>query len=274
MRKARSEKKELKMAAAAAAEDSKLMGIKGLQGKVALVTGGTGAIGSAVCKFLADDGLKVVVVDMNEDTCKEFAKSLNGEGHYGIAINVSDPQQVEEGFAKITKDVGEVDVLVNVAGILSNNKLMDTSPEEWRRVHAVNLDGPFYLSKAVLPAMRRKKWGRIVNVISYAWKSGGMTSGTAYSSSKGGLVGLTFTVARESAADGITCNGIAPAYVMSKMVTDQLTEAERQDRLNAIPVKRFAQPEEVAHTVRYLVSPLSAFITGEIVDMNGGFQMD
>jgi len=255
-------------------QDSRLMGIEGLASKVALVTGGTGGIGSAVCRFLADDGLRVVVVDMNEEACKTFAESLNGSGHYGIAIDISDAEQVEAGYARIVKEVGEVDVLVNVAGILSNNKLMDTSPAEWRKVHAVNLDGPFYLCKAVLPGMRSKKWGRIVNVISYAWKSGGMTSGTAYSSSKGGMVGLTFTVARESAADGITCNGIAPAYVMSKMVTDQLSEEERQDRLNAIPVKRFAQPEEVAHTVRYLVSPLSAFITGEIVDMNGGFQMD
>ena len=107
-----------------------------------------------------------------------------------------------------------------------------------------------------------------------AWKSGGLTSGTAYSSSKAGMVGLTFTVAKEVAEFGVTVNGIAPAYVMSPMVMDQLTEEQRQELLKLIPVRRFSEPDEVAHAVRFLVSPLAAFITGEIIDMNGGFQFD
>jgi 3-oxoacyl-[acyl-carrier protein] reductase len=254
--------------------DSKLSGIDGLAGKLALVTGGTGAIGSAVCRFLADDGLRVAVVDLNASLCEDLARALSGGPHIGVAMNVADPEAVKQGYAEIVSRLGEVDVLVNVAGILSNKKLAATTPDEWRQIHAVNLDGPFFLSQAVVPHMRQKQWGRIVNIISYAWKSGGMTSGTAYSSSKAGLVGLTFTVARETAADGITCNGIAPAYVMSKMVTDQLTEEQRIDRLSAIPVRRFCQPEEIAHAVRFLVSPLAAFVTGEIVDLNGGFQFD
>jgi len=254
--------------------DTRTMGIAGLAGKVALVTGGTGAIGSAVCRFLADDGFKVAVVDLDLTRCVELAKTLPEGPHMGLALNVSDCDAVRTGVAEINSQLGEVDVLVNVAGILSNNKVADTTAEEWKRIHEVNLDGPFYLSQAVLPGMRKRKWGRIVNIISYAWKSGGMTSGTAYSSSKAGLVGLTFAVARESAAEGVTCNGIAPAYVMSPMVTQQLTEEQRQDRVSAIPVRRFCQPEEVAHAVRFLVSPLAAFITGEIVDMNGGFQFD
>lgn len=261
-------------AAPAPAGDTRLAGSEGLQGKVAFVTGGTGAIGTAICRFLADDGLRVAVVDLDPEKSSALASSLSGGPHMGLALNVGDADAVKRGVADVSARLGDVDVLVNVAGILSNNKLLDTSAEEWRRIHQVNLDGPFYLSQAVLPAMRRKQWGRIVNIISYAWKSGGMTSGTAYSSSKGGLVGLTFTVAREAAADGVTCNGIAPAYVMSKMVTEQLSDEQRRDRLAAIPVRRFCQPEEVAHTVRFLVSPLAAFITGEIVDMNGGFQFD
>jgi len=259
---------------AAPLPDTRLAGIEGLTGKVAFVTGGTGAIGTAVCRFLADDGLSVAVVDLDATKANALAGSLAGGPHMGLALNVGDAEAVRRGVAEVASRLGEVDVLINVAGILSNNKLADTSAEEWRRIHQVNLDGPFYLSQAVLPAMRRKQWGRIVNIISYAWKSGGMTSGTAYSSSKAGLVGLTFAVAREAAAEGITCNGIAPAYVMSKMVTEQLSEEQRQDRLAAIPVRRFCQPEEVAHAVRFLVSPLAAFITGEIVDMNGGFQFD
>ena len=151
---------------------------------------------------------------------------------------------------------------------------METSADEWREIHAVNLDGPFYLSQAVLPAMQKAGWGRIVNIASYAWKSGGKTSGTAYSSSKAGMVGLTFAIAKQSAEFGVTVNGIAPAYVMSPMVTEQLNEEQRQAQLEAIPVRRFSQPEEIANCVRFLASPMSAFITGEIIDMNGGFQFD
>ena len=122
--------------------------------------------------------------------------------------------------------------------------------------------------------MKEKKWGRIVNIISYAWKSGGKTSGTAYSSSKGGLVGLTFAMAKELAEFGVTVNGIAPAYVLTDMVLKQLSEKQRLEQQEAIPVKKFAKPEEVAHAVRFLSDPLAAFITGEIIDMNGGFQFD
>jgi len=141
-------------------------------------------------------------------------------------------------------------------------------------VLAVNLDGAFLLRQQVLPHLKAQRWGRIINIASFAWKSGGLTSGTAYSASKAGLVGLTFTIAKETAALGITVNGIAPTYVMTPMVTEQLTEEQRQAQLAAIPVHRFCEPEEVAHTVRFLSSPLAGFITGEIIDMNGGFQFD
>lgn len=254
--------------------DSRLAGIEGLYGKVALVTGGTGAIGSAICRFLADDGMRVAIVDVNPQLCDELARSLSGGPHMGIAMNVADLDAVRYGHAEIVNRLGEVDVLINVAGILSNNKLLATGPDEWRQIHAVNLDGPFFLSQQVVPHMRRARWGRIVNIISYAWKSGGMTSGTAYSSSKAGLVGLTFTVARETAADGITCNGIAPAYVMSKLMMENLTPDQLHERLASIPVRRFCQPEEIAHAVRFLVSPLASFVTGEILDVNGGFCFD
>ena len=113
-----------------------------------------------------------------------------------------------------------------------------------------------------------------MNIASYAWKSGGKTSGTAYSSSKAAIVGLTFAIAKQSAEFGVTVNGIAPAYVMSPMVTEQLTEEQRQKMMSEIPVRRFSEPEEIANCVRFLASPMSAFITGEIIDMNGGFQFD
>ncbi|MGO1120577.1 SDR family NAD(P)-dependent oxidoreductase [Rhodovibrionaceae bacterium A322] len=244
-----------------------------LTGKVALVTGAGGAIGAAICRFLADQGAKIAACDLAAESLSDLCASLPTDS-LAVSMDVADQAAVAAGVARVRADLGQVDILVNCAGILSNNKLMDTSAEEWRRIHAVNLDGPFYLSQEVLPAMKAAGWGRIINIISYAWKSGGKTSGTAYSASKGGLVGLTFTIAKEAAEFGVTVNGIAPAYVMSPMVTEQLSESQRQAQLEAIPVRRFSQPEEVAHAVRFLASPLAAFITGEVVDMNGGFQFD
>ncbi|MAN95950.1 MAG: 3-oxoacyl-ACP reductase [Gemmatimonadetes bacterium] len=244
-----------------------------MKGKTALVTGVAGAIGGAVCRFLAEDGLRLVLVDVDEVGIRRLADELETES-YVLPLDVSEYEAVVSGCEKAFAEFGHADVLVNVAGILSNNKLLETDPAEWKRIHAVNLEGPFYLTQLTVPHMKREGWGRIVNISSYAWKSGGLTSGTAYSSSKAGMVGLTFTVAKEVAEFGVTVNGIAPAYVMSPMVMDQLTEEQRQELLKLIPVRRFSEPDEVAHAVRFLVSPLAAFITGEIIDMNGGFQFD
>ena len=244
-----------------------------MKGKTALVTGVAGAIGGAVCRFLAEDGLRLILVDVDEVGIRRLADELETES-YVLPLDVSEYEAVVSGCEKAFAEFGHADVLVNVAGILSNNKLLETDPAEWKRIHEVNLDGPFYLTQLTVPHMKREGWGRIVNISSYAWKSGGLTSGTAYSSSKAGMVGLTFTVAKEVAEFGVTVNGIAPAYVMSPMVMDQLTEEQRQELLKVIPVRRFSEPDEVAHAVRFLVSPLAAFITGEIIDMNGGLQFD
>ena len=122
--------------------------------------------------------------------------------------------------------------------------------------------------------MKERKWGRIINVCSFAAKSGGITAGTAYSVSKSAMIGLTFSLAAETTATGITVNGIAPAYVKTPMVTEQLSEEERQAVIAKIPVGRYCEPEEFAHVVRFLASPLSGFITGEIIDQNGGLQFD
>ena len=139
---------------------------------------------------------------------------------------------------------------------------------------SVNVDGAFYWSRAVLPSMKKRAWGRIVNICSLAAKTGGLTAGTAYATSKGAMTSLTFSLARETAAQGVTVNGVSPAYVKTPMVTEQLTEAQRRQLLSQIPVGRFCEPEEFAHAVRFLVSPLAGFITGEILDVNGGLHMD
>ncbi|MDH5189088.1 MAG: SDR family oxidoreductase [Rhodospirillaceae bacterium] len=236
---------------------------KPLTGKTALVTGAAGPIGWAACQVLAEDGCDVIAADIH-------AEGLEGENIRALVLDVSDPDAVKAAAGQ----VGQVDILVNNAGVLSNHKSAGTTADEWRRVMSVNLDGAFYLSQAFLPGMREKGWGRIINMASLAMKVGGITAGTAYTTSKGGMAALTFSLAREVAAEGVTVNAIAPAYVMTPMVSEQLTEEQRQKILGDIPVGRFCEPEEVVHAVRFLVSPLAGFITGEIIDINGGLHFD
>ena len=240
---------------------------------MALVTGGTGSIGWAVAQQLADAGCRVALVDLDEKRCNEMAAKLPTKC-IGLAFDVSKEPAVQAGVARVTESLGGVDILVNVAGILSNNKVFETSADEWRKVHAVNYDSCFFLSKACMPHMVERGWGRVVNLSSWAYKSGGLTAGTAYSASKAAVVGLTFSLARQFAPSGVTVNAVAPCYVLSPMIMEQLTAEKRAELLESIPVRRFCKPEEVAHAVLFLVSPLSGFITGEVVDMNGGFQMD
>jgi 3-oxoacyl-[acyl-carrier protein] reductase len=248
------------------------------KGRVAMVTGAAGGMGRAVVRGFLEDGHTVVMVDVDAERLEEVQEELSGEHPEArlltSAFDVSDSSAVEREVAAIEKETGGTDILVNNAGVLSNNKVMSTTPEEWNRVLAVNLSGAFFLSKAVLPYMRREKWGRIVNTCSYAAKSGGVTAGTAYSVSKGGMVTLTFSLAAETAREGITVNGIAPAWIKTPMVTRDLTEEQRRQVIEKIPVGRYCEPEEFAHTVRFLCSPLAGFITGEIIDMNGGAHFD
>ena len=244
-----------------------------LRGKTALVTGAGGAIGAAISAALARQGAHVVLIDIDEATLSRVADRIDGATS-AVSLDLSQAEDVAASIDTIMTAHERIDVLVNNAGILSNNKMQATSMQEWRHTHAVNLDAAFQLTQGFLPGMVAQKWGRIVNMASYAAKSGGLTAGTAYSVTKSAMIGLTFSTARETAADGVTVNAIAPAYVMSAMVSKQLSEAQRQALLAEIPVGRFCEPKEVAHTVMYLVSPLAGFITGEVIDMNGGLYFD
>jgi 3-oxoacyl-[acyl-carrier protein] reductase len=240
-----------------------------LAGRTAAVTGASGAIGSAISKALTELGAHVVAIDV-----AETASSSNNAKTTRLHLDLSDANAIAAATSELIKTFGSIDILVNNAGVLSNNKINDTTLEEWRRVSSINLEAAFLLTRSFLPGMRANKWGRIINMSSYAAKCGGLTAGTAYSVSKSALIGLTFATARETAEDGITANAIAPAYVISPMVSEQLTEEQRRNQLAQIPVGRFCRPEEVAHAISFLASPLAGFITGEVIDMNGGSHFD
>jgi 3-oxoacyl-[acyl-carrier protein] reductase len=244
-----------------------------LKDKIALVTGAGGTMGRAVVAALIEDGCRIGLIDVNAQSMAPL-EAMYGEAVVAVVCDISDPQAVLAAQVRVELRLGPIDVLVNNAGILSNNKIEATSQAEWRRVLGANLDGAMFWAQAVVPGMKARRWGRIINTSSLAAKTGGLTAGTAYAVSKGAMSALTFSLARELAPFGVTANGIAPAYVKTPMITEQLTEAQRQELLKQIPVGRFCEPEEFAHTVRFLASPMSGFITGEILDINGGLLMD
>ncbi|WP_136660913.1 SDR family NAD(P)-dependent oxidoreductase [Nitratireductor sp. XY-223] len=244
-----------------------------LNGKTAVVTGAGGAIGAAVSAALAEQGVYPIMIDRDHDALARAAGMMPCESHQVVA-DLAHESEIQSAVRRILRDHDCVDILVNNAGILSNNKLQATGMVEWRRTFAVNLESALWLTKGFIDPMVKSGWGRIVNMSSYAAKCGGLTAGTAYSTSKAALSGLTFSVAREYAGRGITANAIAPAYVLSPMVSEQLSEKQRACQISALPVGRFCTPEEVAHTVAFLCSPLAGFITGEVIDMNGGLQFD
>ena len=249
------------------------MQLNTLKDKVALITGAGGVMGRAVVRGLIEDGCRIALIDVNSSSLAPL-ESEYGDRVCAEACDISDAEAVATAHKRIVRRLGPVDILVNNAGILSNNKIEATSVAEWKRVMSVNLDGAFFWSQAVVPDMKARRWGRIISTSSLAAKTGGLTAGTAYSVSKGAMNALTFSLARELAAFGITANGIAPAYVKTPMITEQLNEAQLQELLGNIPVGRFCEPEEFAHAVRFLASPLAGFITGEILDLNGGLLMD
>lgn len=244
-----------------------------LEGKTALVTGAAGGIGAAVCTELSKQSAQIIAMDLERSSLEALLHGLAGPGVAAVC-DIAKRDQVVAGCQQAFAELAPADILVNCAGVLSNAKLAAVDEREWRRVMDINVDGSLYTTQQVVPHMLRQGWGRIVNLASWAWKSGGLTAGTAYTASKGAVVSLTFSVAREFAGQGITANAIAPCYVMSPMVTEGLSETQRLALLEQLPVGRFCEPLEVAHAVSFFVSPRAGFITGEVLDMNGGLQFD
>ena len=244
--------------------------------QVALVTGANAGMGLATVGALLAAGYRVAATDLDTANVARLHGAHGAkEGRLAcFTMDVSDPAQIRSACDAIEAHFGRIDVCINNAGFLQYANCEETTPELWHKTLRINLDGTFFVSQRVAPGMKARGFGRIVNVSSYGAKTGGLSPLPAYAASKGGIISLTFSFAREYAAFGVTCNAIAPTFVKTQMLTEQVS-AERQAELRQkIPVGRFCELEEFAHCVLFLAHPLSGFITGEVLDLNGGLQFD
>ncbi len=243
-----------------------------MEGKIAVVTGGFRGIGKAIALELARNGADIALLDVGSSEAGEAAVSeISGLGRRAKAYScdVSDFSSVEAAFQKIGEDLGKLDILVNNAGITRDKLLLAMKEEDFDSVIGVNLKGAFNTIKQAYPIMMRKRSGRIINVSSVSGMMG--NAGQAnYSASKAGIIGLTKTVAKELAGRNVTCNAIAPGFVSTDMTVDF---EGKEEFLNAIPLKRFAKPEEIAKLVAFLASEDAGYITGEVIRIDGGMAM-
>ena len=242
-----------------------------LDGAVAIVTGGSRGIGRAIAEALAEGGARVAVIARNAEGASTAAAELPGEGHVGIACDVSDGEAVAAMVRRVDEELGPVGILVNNAGVTRDNLLLRMKEEDWDTVLNVNLKAAFHTVKAVTKGMMRRRDGVIINVTSVVGLMG--NAGQAnYAASKAGLVGLTKSVARELAPRGIRCNAIAPGYIRTDMTAD-LGDAQTEALQSGIPLQRLGEPEDNAGVVRFLAGPSARYITGQVLAVDGGMVM-
>ncbi len=242
-------------------------------GKIAVVTGAAQGIGAAIAKRLYDDGADyVALLDLNAEKLAAAASAIDPTGQRtGVHVcNVSKPESVQEVFGQIEQKFGRIDILVNNAGITRDAMLHKMTDEQWLSVIDVNLNSMYYCCKAVVPGMRERKYGKIVNLASVS--AFGNIGQTNYGASKGGVIGFTKCLAREVARSRVTVNCIAPSYINTDMLR-AVPEQVMQKFLAAIPMERLGEPEELAAAAAFLCSDDSSFITGECLVVSGGSYM-
>ena len=246
-----------------------------LRDRVSIVTGAAQGLGRAIAMELARRGSHVVVCDINLDGVKGVAEDVKTLGRKALAlkVDVSRPSDVSEMVDRAAKDFGRIDILVNNAGICQVVTIEEMTDEDWDRVMAVNLKGVFLCSKAVMGIMKRQRSGRIVNMGSISGKVGGIATGANYSVSKAGVICFTKALAREMAPYGVTVNAVAPGVIETDM-TLGITRGDFSDYLRNIPLGVVGSADDVAYAVAFLVSDEARYITGEILDVNGGQLMD
>ncbi len=244
-----------------------------LSGKVALVTGAGQGIGKAIALKLASYGADVAVVDVNLEKAGETAAEIKSMGRKSLALKVDvvSAKETEEMAEKVFKEMEAIHILVNNAGITRDGLMLRMKEEDWDAVMNVNLKGAFNCTKASLKYMTKARWGRVVNVASVVGVMG--NAGQAnYAASKAGLIGFTKSVAREFASRNITCNAVAPGFIETAM-TEVLAVDVKEKMLSQIPLSRFGGANDVAMGVLFLASNASSYITGHVLNINGGMVM-
>jgi 2-hydroxycyclohexanecarboxyl-CoA dehydrogenase len=244
--------------------------------RAAVVTGGGSGMGRAIVHRLARDGFAVAIVDLNPTAAKAVADEVEAEGNVAMAVgdvDVSDRSQVDDAIRRVREALGPVLVLVNNAGITANDRFLSIPDELWNRIMAVNLNGPFYCTQAVLPDMIEARWGRIVNISSSS-AQGGQPFMVHYVSSKAGLIGMTKALALEFGPKGITVNTIPPGFIDTPMLrgseAEGLLGGSVDEHAQKTPVRRAGRPEDIAAACAFLVSDEAGYITGQVIGVNGG----
>lgn len=241
-----------------------------LEGKVAVVTGASRGIGQAIAYKLAEQGAQLALCSRSEASLAETLSTLTERGVKvkGFAVDVSAADSVKGMVDEVVKEFGQVDILVNNAGITRDGLLMRMSDEDWDMVIDTNLRSAFYFARALARPMMKKKTGSIINIASVVGLMGNPGQAN-YSASKGGLIALTKSLAKELASRNIRANAVAPGFIETSM-TDELTDEARQNLLNLIPMAKFGSPEEIANVVAFLASDDSSYITGQVLSVCGG----
>ena len=241
--------------------------------RVAMVTGGSRGIGRAISLSLSGAGFDIVVASPEIEKNEDVAELIRQGGGTASTLNldVSSLESVRQSFAQVTREKGRVDVLVNNAGITRDALAVRMKPEDWDLVLRINLTGAFYCAQQALPGMMKNRWGRIVNIASVVGQSGNPGQAN-YVSTKAGIIGLTKCLAQEVASRNITVNAVAPGFVETDM-TAVLPQEVKDRMLAQIPLKRMGKPEDIAAAVRFLVSDDASYITGAILNVNGGMYM-
>jgi 3-oxoacyl-[acyl-carrier protein] reductase len=244
-----------------------------MRGRVAFVTGAAQGIGRGCALALAEAGARLALADVNQEKLDGVAKEIEAAGSEAISLlmNVADAAQVEAAFRKASERFEKVDILVNNAGIARDRLLIRMKREDWDTVLAVNLTGAYLCTQQALPGMMKQRYGRIVNVASVVARMG--NAGQAnYIASKAGIIGLTKAIAQEVASRNITVNAVAPGFIATAM-TEKLNEQARERLMQRVPLGRMGTDRDVAVAVRFLASEEAGYITGHVLDVNGGMYM-
>ena len=246
-----------------------------LKDRVAMVTGAGRGIGKAISLTFVREGAKVALIDVDKGVLEAAKNEIEKRRGEGIAIpcDITKSADVKAAIYQVQKTFGRIDILVNNAGIIRRGTIETVTEEDWDRVIEVNLKGTFNCCKAVAGIMKQQGYGKIVNVSSIAGKIGDITSAPGYGPSKAGVDALTKTLARQLASYGINVNAVSPHAIETEM-SAQWSEERRREIIASIPLGRLGKPEDVAEAVLFLTSNESSFITGEILDVNGGALMD